>query len=141
MIDVKFSEEQFKTLLEMVFLGNWISNAHRREPIKRYRELEEFLFELCPQFGLVGYSDGDTPKYPSKLFIKSLMGLIKENEEVTFWEQFIERFSTLQIHRDYTQEQLENMEQTELFDLIKEYEDNLRAYLSKNGLSLFQLPE
>lgn len=141
MINLELSEEQFKSLLELVFMGNWLANAHRKDTIKRYSELEEHLFTLCTQFGLIGYSDPDEPKYPTSLFIKSLRGLIKENEEVTFWEQFVERFSTLQIHRDHTQEQLENMEQSELLALIKEYEDDLRMHLSKNGLSLFQLPE
>lgn len=37
---IEFTKERFEALLKLVYLGNWMANAHRDEPIAEYERLE-----------------------------------------------------------------------------------------------------
>ena len=47
-MEVKMSEKQFRRLLDMVFIGNWVLNSARgSDRIRVYDQVESLLFSQC----------------------------------------------------------------------------------------------
>lgn len=141
-LQLKLSKEQFKTILELVYLGNMMVNGHRNEPIKEYVEIEKLFFTLAPQYGIENCSDEESPQYPSRFFEEGEMQIIiDEYDDTTFWEELIDRLTEMMRDRDYTMEQLSSMDPMERFKLFFLDEDKVRAYISEYGLTHFPLPK
>ena len=47
-MEIKMSEKQFRRLLDMVYIGNWVLNAARgSDRIRVYDQVESLLFSQC----------------------------------------------------------------------------------------------
>lgn len=53
-MNIEFSDKEFRRLLDMVYIGNWILNSTRNEDdrFEDYDRLQEKLFSLCPANGM-----------------------------------------------------------------------------------------
>ena len=53
-MDLSLSQKEFRMLLDLVYIGNWVINSHRigEEIIEEYNELESRIFGECPRAGL-----------------------------------------------------------------------------------------
>lgn len=52
-MDMKLTTKQFRRLLDMVYIGNWVLNSTRGEDrIKDYDEVESLLFEKAKNEGM-----------------------------------------------------------------------------------------
>ena len=48
-MNIELSEKEFRRLLDMVYIGNWILNSTRGDDrFEDYDQLQEKLFSLCP---------------------------------------------------------------------------------------------
>ena len=51
-MQLELTEKEFRRLLDMVYIGNWILNSCRDDDrFEDYDNLEEKLFSLCPEHG------------------------------------------------------------------------------------------
>lgn len=52
-MNIEFSDKEFRRLLDMVYIGNWILNSTRGDDrFEDYDCLQEKLFSLCPANGM-----------------------------------------------------------------------------------------
>ena len=52
-MNIELSEKEFRRLLDMVYIGNWILNSTRGDDrFEDYDQLQEKLFSLCPDHGM-----------------------------------------------------------------------------------------
>ena len=50
---IDLTEKEFRRLLDMIYIGNWILNSCREDDrFEDYDLLEEKLFSLCPEHGM-----------------------------------------------------------------------------------------
>ena len=50
---IVLTEKEFRRLLDMIYIGNWILNSCREDDrFEDYDLLEEKLFSLCPEHGM-----------------------------------------------------------------------------------------
>ena len=91
---IELNKEQYKTLVEMLFLGNWIANATRTgaddDPIlSKYEDFEALIHSLANHDDLgedfILKADGEY--FTSQNFEESLMPLIEEYDQRVFMEQ------------------------------------------------------
>ena len=101
-MDVTFTEEQFRVLIELVSLGNWIANGPRspEEQVKRYADLEEYILATAYRSGFTDIVEFDREMnayHPTGGFEDSLQPYIEEYDEDNFWDELIYRLA----HRDF----------------------------------------
>ena len=52
-MNIELTEKEFRRLLDMVYIGNWVLNSARGEDrFEDYDLLQEKLFSLCPRHGM-----------------------------------------------------------------------------------------
>ena len=126
-MNIELSDKEFRRLLDMVYIGNWILNSTRGEDrIKDYDDLESKIFAHCVRagmFSLFEVVNGEV--LPSGEFSEGgIHEAIMDYEDTVFYEILAEELA----RRDMNFEPInaENMaELTERIDeYIEEFEEN-----------------
>ena len=122
---IEFTKEQFKNLLETVYLGNWMANAihngSKEDPIhKGIEDIENYVFSFAKEFGFEKYVDDEDAKsgefFPTNEFDELAQKYIEEYDEKCFWDELFYRFSDRDFERKYTDKEISKMEMKELFE-------------------------
>jgi hypothetical protein len=93
---IELSNREFRMLLDMVYIGNWILNSTRgNDRFQEYDDLESKLFRLCRQCGMdVLAEDWENTVIPSKAYeqggIQQVIALYEDN---VFYEILAEELS------------------------------------------------
>jgi hypothetical protein len=140
---VDITKKEYRTLLDMLGIANWVLHAHREEDAPRtaaYRELEQKFFKLAADFGLADsfeYDEDEGRYYPTAEFEEEgpLPGFMDEYNDGTFWKELVERLAMRDVLSHIGQKEFHDLEVEErlhkLDDAIEVYEDEF----AKNGLN------
>ena len=95
-MQIEFTKKEFRRLLDMVYIGNWILNSTRGDDrFTDYDEMESKLFALCRQNGmdaLVERWHGED--VPSKAFSDGgIHEAIMDYEDTVFYEILAEELA------------------------------------------------
>ena len=126
---IELTDKEFRRLLDMVYIGNWILNSGRgTDRFEDYDLLQEKLFALCPQAGmrsLVQSWQGHI--FPSQAYADGgIHEAIADYEDAVFFDILAEELA----RRDLGLETTEPEDYTELQTRMDEYLDEF----DKNGL-------
>ena len=117
---IELTEIEFRRLLDMVYIGNWILNSTRdADRISDYDNLESHLFSYCPANGmssLTEFIDGNAK--PSAAFENGgIHEAIADYEDAVFFEILAEELA----RRDMDFEPIGPENLSELTNRIDEY--------------------
>jgi len=95
-MQLELTEKEFRRLLDMVYIGNWILNSCRDDDrFEDYDNLEEKLFSLCPEHGmraLVQRWRGHS--YPSRAYEEGgIHEAIADYEDAVFYDILAEELA------------------------------------------------
>jgi hypothetical protein len=134
---IELNKEQYRSLIELIFLGNWLANGTRTgaegdEWIEKYEEIEKYILSYSVDYDmkeLVTEENGDF--FTSKMFEEKLFPLIDEYDDYTFWELLAERLAK----RDLIKEigpvrKITDSHRKRQYELESTYEDEFE----KNGI-------
>lgn len=88
-MEIKMTEKQFRRLLDLVYIGNWVLNSTRGDDrIRQYDEVESLVFAECLRHGMAGLTElyqGEL--IPSRAFAEGgIHEAIMAYEDTTFFE-------------------------------------------------------
>ena len=126
-MNIELSEKEFRRLLDMVYIGNWILNSARGEDrFEDYDLLQEKLFGLCSKNGMsslathwMGHEDG------------GIHEAIADYEDAVFYTILAEELA----RRDLGLEDSDPEDYTELNNRMEEY----LSEFDKNGLDTISI--
>ena len=124
-MELNLTEKQFRRLLDLVYIGNWVLNSTRGDDrIQEYDEVESQVFAHCLDHGmakLVELYDGEL--IPSRAFAEGgIHEAIMAYEDVTFFEILAEELALKDLGeptRENYNDILERME-----EYMGEFEEN-----------------
>jgi len=117
-MELKLTQKQFRRLLDLVYIGNWVLNSTRGDDrIKEYDEVESQVFAHCLDHGmtkLVQLYEGEL--IPSRAFAEGgIHEAIMAYEDVAFFEILAEEMAL----RDLGEPTRENYDA--LLDRVERY--------------------
>ena len=119
-MEIELTELEFRRLLDMAYIGNWILNSTRgSDRFVDYDKVESKLFSICPSHGMSSLTEytGDTAK-PSAAFENGgIHEAIAEYEDAIFFEILAEELA----RRDMDFEPIGPENYNELTSRIDEY--------------------
>ena len=124
-MNIELSDKEFRRLLDMVYIGNWILNSARGEDrFEDYDQLQEKMFSLAPQHGmnsLVQRWYGHI--FPSQAYEDGgIHEAIADYEDAVFFNILAEELA----RRDLGLEDCEPEDYTELSARMEEYMQEFR---------------
>ena len=119
-MELQLTEKQFRRLLDLVYIGNWVLNSTREDDrIKEYDQVESLVFSHCLRLGmrkLVELYQGEL--IPSRAFADGgIHEAIENYEDVVFYEILAEELAL----RDMDGEPLTRENYGALMDRIDTY--------------------
>jgi len=88
-MEIKLSEKQFRRLLDLVYIGNWVLNSTRGDDrIRQYDDVESLIFSYCLSHGMAGLTElYEGELIPSRAFAEGgIHEAIMAYEDNTFFE-------------------------------------------------------
>ena len=133
-MNIELTDKEFRRLLDMVYIGNWILNSTRGDDrFEDYDLIQEKLFALCPANGmrsLVQNWRGHI--FPSQAYEDGgIHEAIADYEDAVFYNILAEELA----RRDLGLEDCDPDDFTELTDRMEEY----LAEFDKNGLNTINI--
>lgn len=120
MMDIELTDKQFRRLLDLVYIGNWVLNSIRgNDRITDYDEVESVLFEKCLQHGMTALAEREGGRaVPSRAFIEGgIHEAIMDYEDSVFFEILAEELA----RRDMQMEGLSTCDPEEVNRRMSEY--------------------
>ena len=126
-MELHLTEKQFRRLLDLVYIGNWVLNSTRGDDrIQEYDEVESRVFAHCLDHGmakLVELYNGEL--IPSRAFAEGgIHEAIMAYEDVTFFEILAEELALRDLDAD--QATAENYD--EVMERMEEYMGEFEAH-------------
>ena len=144
-MQVNFTKDQFRTLMELVYLGNWMLTSYHEEIPKSkgdYEKMESYIFSLAKEFGLEDLAVGDEKDgyFPSARFEDTgLLDKINDYNDYTLWDELADRLANRDLLAEHGEEALKAMTDQERFvEKDKLYWSYMDEF-GKNGLDRFRL--
>ena len=133
-MNIELSEKEFRRLLDMVYIGNWILNSARGDDrFEDYDLLQEKLFALCPGHGmrsLVETWQGHI--FPSRAYEDGgIHEAIADYEDAVFYNILAEELA----RRDLGLENSDPEDFSQLQERMEEYMDEF----DRNGLNTINI--
>ncbi|MCR4935242.1 MAG: hypothetical protein K5990_02000 [Oscillospiraceae bacterium] len=126
---IELSNKEFRRLLDLIYIGNWILNSARGEDrFEDYDNLQEKLFTLCTQNGMRALVTSYMGHhFPSKAYEDGgIHEAIADYEDAVFFDILAEELA----RRDMVEENLSQDDMTELTNRMNDYMDEFE----KNGV-------
>lgn len=95
-MELKMAEKQFRRLLDLVYIGNWVLNSTRGDDrIKEYDQVESLVFAHCLDHGMAPLTElyqGEL--IPSRAFADGgIHEAIEQYEDTIFYELLAEELA------------------------------------------------
>ncbi len=126
-MELHLTEKQYRRLLDLVYIGNWVLNSTRGDDrIQDYDKVESHIFSHCLDHGmaaLVELYDGEI--IPSRAFAEGgIHEAIMAYEDVTFFEILAEELAL----RDLDAERATAENYDEVMDRMERYMGEFEAH-------------
>jgi hypothetical protein len=124
---LELTDREFRLLLDMVYVGNWVMNSTREpgDQITEYQELEGKVFAACEQTAFASIAErADGRVFPSRKYEEGgIHEAISSYEDAVFYDILAEELS----RRDMEREAIDPANIGELERRIDEYIDEFEA--------------
>jgi len=146
---IRLTKKQYKNLLKLVYLGNWMVNSIRSgnegdKRIKKYDEIEQYIFSFAKKAGLEKYIEFDkefNQFFPTLEFEENtdVSKYIQDYEEEVFWEELVLRLARRDFIRKYGRTAILKMNLEERIAKEYPFEKKYRKEIEKNGLKNLEI--
>ena len=128
---LELTAKQYRRLLDMVYIGNWVLNSTRGDDrFRDYDEVESILFEKAAGEGMAVLAEvWEGEVVPSRAFVEGgIHEAIIEYENNVFFDILAEDLA----RRDMEQENVDQNDTNELMDRMEEYMCEFEAHGTDN---------
>jgi hypothetical protein len=139
MISMEFTQEEYRKLCEIFFLGDWMVNAHKVVDSKStpYHALEQKILGRAAAAGcgdLVDYDDKGKTFFPSQGLEEKCNEVVEEHEDCVFWEELMARMAERDVYGSTTDCEGGEEAMEKRFSAIGEKEEFYNKEFIQNGI-------
>jgi hypothetical protein len=138
---INFTKKEYRLLLDMVEMAEWVLNAHRCNPsdeIKKYSEIYQKILSYAKDMGfenLITYDENLGGYYTTFEYEESeYMRYIEEYEDDVFWDALPHRLAMRDLVNEVGEKKYEEMEFVERATKLVELESVYYKELEDNGI-------
>lgn len=144
MIELKMTKRQYKALLDLVYLGDWMVNGIRPEPLAAYDDAAQLVYAAAGKAGLPELVEYD--KEAKKNFVVEeadgktpLIDIKDAYDEETFWDELVARLGGRDLERAFGADALAKMSKDEYIKEVSAAEDRWDKEFREHGIERLEL--
>ena len=147
---IEFTRDEYKHLLDMMYIAEWILNAYKVGADPRtevYKELEQKIYSYAKDMGfedLIEYAPEYEMHFPTRKFEETglAMKFIDEFENDTFWDELTNRLADRDFFRQIGgSENLSKFSLEKRSEMIGDLEEKYHSAFVERGLDAISLVE
>jgi hypothetical protein len=141
-IKIELTPALFRELMQLVYLGRWMSAANHDDPETSVTEIEQVVYSRakdCDLDELVDYDPSDNRFLASNLLEEEVEPIIQNYDDFTFWDQLAWQLAERDFSRKFDHAQILCMTSEETFREKNLIADKYFDEFSANGLENFKL--
>lgn len=144
MKEIMLSDSQYRSLIKLLYLGTWMANSFRDDPVNEFHNVEQYFFSFAEEFkcGRFIEYDQDAREYvPTQEFDRIVEFYIDEYNDDNFWEELTYMMARRDLVSKVGEDKIGTMKENEIIkkeqplieSYAKEFERNglLNLYLNK----------
>jgi hypothetical protein len=136
---VTLTKEQYRLLLTLAHIGEWVINADRRDEGEKeeYLDVLAHLSEAAPDFGAQEYVEQnpeDGRWYPSRVIEEMAAPFIADYDNHTFWEELTFRLAERDAVRKRGERALDLLDEEERARLLAPLREQYFAEFHAHGV-------
>lgn len=135
---IEFSKTQYKTLLLLTYLGDWVINAHKFDiPDDDVKELLQKIYrhhEECGEMDLVDKDENDGTYWTTRDLDDLAQPYIEEYDDESFWDELGYRLAERDFFDEYGEDGANKMTKEERIANIEDRKDYYYDEFERNGL-------
>ena len=141
---INLTNAEYRLLLELVYLGEWMVSAHDETAGAsggKYGPLVQKLLSYANEAelsALVDRSPDDGKLHPTRQFEEEMMGTIYEYDEESFWMELIDRLAERDVRAAQSDGHLPQLR--EYLELAGPIEERYAQEFETHGLERLKLP-
>ena len=135
-MQIELTEKEFRRLLDMAYIGNWILNSTRgTDRFEDYDKVESRLFSYCKDHGMASLTETwNGQPVPSRAFAEGgIHEAIMDYEDAVFFDILAEELA----RRDMDSAPSSNQNYDELIERMEEYMEEFE----RNGTDRLQVED
>lgn len=143
-VKIELSEKQYKTLLKLVYLGEWVSQSYNEEPSAIIEEVEQTVYSVSKGTKAENWIELDdkTKRYfPTVDMEEEMLESIDEYDDYVFWDELVDRLAERDLIKEHGEDKISKMsfeDRLEIEDpIIEQYEEEF----SKSGITKLNLDQ
>jgi hypothetical protein len=134
---LNLTKEEYRSLIRVVFLGNWMANAYREHPAAEFDDIEQLVLSRASEFGADDAADFDKKKktWIYKRDFEDSMGEVVDEynveamyDELSFW------LARRDLLNEIGDEKAEEMTPAELSSSQQRYLERYNEEFDDNGI-------
>lgn len=136
-INISFTKAQYKTLLKLIYLGEWMHESHQTDESKDVTEVVQLIFSKTKEAGtesMIEYSDDLDKFFPTRNMEEIIHLLVEEYDEYTFWEELAHSLAERDFFEKYDEDLLSHMTMENRFSLMQKYVEQYEKEFEMNGI-------
>ncbi|ODS36658.1 hypothetical protein BEH94_11750 [Candidatus Altiarchaeales archaeon WOR_SM1_SCG] len=139
-IKIPLSKEQYKSLIKVIYLGEWLVNSYRIPPDrdKEIDEIAHYIFSYTKGFeveDLLKYDKKFNKVFPTLKLEEMLHpGYVEEYDNEIFWDGLIQRLAERDFVNEYAEKEILKMEPVERIMKIEKLREKYNEEFVENGL-------
>lgn len=137
---IEFSQDQFKTLVRLIFYGEWILNSTKieaKDMDQKANNLINYVYKFKDKFNIEDwfqeYEDSDEIDIKESITLKLLSNL-HEFEEDVFWENLVNKLVERDMIKKYSLRKLQEMNFEERIRKEEEFRSKYYSSFEKMGI-------
>lgn len=139
-VELSFSQEQYRKLIELAYLGEWMLNAHHADD-HQDDSATQLVQQLLTALDIEGVETD--PETGRKFLIAEWDTLLQERtisdyDDHTFWEELTERLAERDLAKR-TGQRVEDIDRDEDLIELKPIEERYRHEFEEHGLERLQI--
>uniref|UniRef100_UPI0032176072 hypothetical protein n=1 Tax=uncultured Draconibacterium sp. TaxID=1573823 RepID=UPI0032176072 len=136
-INISFTKAQYKTLLKLIYLGEWVHESHQDAESKDVVEVEQLIFSKTKEAGtekMIEYAPDMKKYFPTRDMEEIIHLLVDEYDEYTFWEELAHTLAERDFFNKYGEDLIVQMSTEKRFSLIQKEVEKYQREFELNGI-------
>jgi len=141
---IELTKEQYKNLIKLVYLGNWIVNSIRSgeeddKRIEKYENIAQYIYSFSREEGLERYIEFDKQVnrfFPTREFEEDtdLERYRQEYDDEVFWQELIHRLAERDFIKEYGENTIKKMNWRERLEKEQPFIEKYGEEFEESGL-------
>ncbi len=141
-MNMTFTESEYRRLIMIAYLGEWMVNAIRKDPDPDYEDTASKAFSFAqgsPLETLVQFDENAGAWIPSEAFETEAHALIDQYDDKTFWEELTARLTERDLIRKHGERAVHGMHPDQRTRAASPIAKAYTKEFEEQGLDRFQI--